>query len=247
MNKRVTPSAVLCETMSVEKDDTNLDAAKAFDDATAIDEELLDLSGPPVSLRYGLITLLVIGLSIVMLVWFFPEFKYLMSGIGGPRPLKDAADIDLSTLENNTYVSVEGIPWVTKTVAYQDGIKWFALSDTSRKLFPLMGQRKLLVRWTVPQKDKAYRDPQVNPSSPALPGYFEGHLLRYDNYSSRYQHIWNFMSQELNFQVTEDTWLLVDGEMPIDKLWVLLIYGVLLIMIGFNSYKFYRFWISWKA
>ncbi|MCP4198470.1 MAG: hypothetical protein GY762_15075 [Proteobacteria bacterium] len=219
----------------------------ALDASAAIDEELLALSEPPVSLRYGLVTLLVIALSIVMLVWFFPEFKYLMAGIGGPRQLGDAADVDLSTLESNVFVSVEGIPWVTKTVAYNDGIKWFALSDTSRKLFPLMGQRKLLVRWTVPQKNKVYRDPQSHPSSPSLPGYFEGHLLRYDKYSSRYQHIWDFMNRELNFQVSKDTWLLIDGEMPIDKIWVLIIYGVLLVMIGVNAYKFYRFLLSWRA
>jgi hypothetical protein len=233
--------------MSDIKNDTSPDTVDPLDESAAIDKELLDLSGPPASLRYGLVTLLVIVLSIVMLVWFFPEFKYLMSGIGGPRHLEDAADIDLSTLENNTYVSVDGIPWVTKTVAYHDGIKWFGLSDTSRKLFPLMGQRKLLVRWTVPQENKVYRNPQVNPSSPALPGYFKGHLLRYDKYSTRYQHIWDFMKRELNFQVSEDTWLLVDGEMPLDKLWVLFIYGVLLVMIGVNAYKFYRFWISWRS
>lgn len=211
------------------------------------DEELLALSGPPVNLRYGLVTLLVIALSIVMLVWFFPEFRYLMAGISGPRHLDDAADIDVTTLANNSYVSIEGIPWVTKTVTYDDGIKWFALSDTSRKLFPLMGQRKLLVRWTIPAENKAYRDPQANPSPPPLPGYFEGQLLRYDQYSSRYQRIWDFMNRELNFEVSEDTWLLVDGEMPIDKIWVLFIYGVLLLMIGVNTYKLYRFWISWRT
>jgi hypothetical protein len=233
--------------MSDIKNNSSHYSMNAADAPTAIDEELLALSEPPASLRYGLITLLVIALSIVMLVWFFPEFKYLIAGIGGPRHLEDAADIDLSTLKNNTFVSVEGIPWVTKTVAYNDGIKWFGLSDTSRKLFPLMGQRKLLVRWTVPQKNKVYRDPQLHPSSLPLPGYFEGHLLKYDKYSSRYQHIWNFMQHELNFQVSEDTWLLIDGEMPIDKLWVLLIYGVLLVMVGVNAYKFYRFLLSWKA
>ena len=117
-----------------------------FGDEPSVDEELLTLSGPPPSLRYGLITLGVIVLSVVMLVWFYPELEYLLQAFKEPQNLGDAASIDVSTLKSNSYASVDGIPWVTRTIDYNEGIKWFPNVDNSRMLFPLTGQNKLFVQ-----------------------------------------------------------------------------------------------------
>ena len=115
-----------------------------------IDDELLSLSGPPLDLRFALITVTVIFLSVVMLVWFFPDLSYLLKGLHDPLVLGEAPDMDVNTLVENSYVSVEGIPRINRTVVFQESrFKWFALSDNNVKMFPLAGQKELLVQWEV--------------------------------------------------------------------------------------------------
>ncbi|MCP4599280.1 MAG: hypothetical protein GY847_01865 [Proteobacteria bacterium] len=212
-----------------------------------VDEELMALSGPLPSLRYGLFTGMVIVLSIAMLAWFYPDLHYFLQGLDEPLHLGDASDIDFSNIENNSYASVDGIPWVTKTIAFNEGIRWFSMSDTSRKLFPLTGQPNLFVQWTVPDEVKAYRDPRVNPSSPPLPSYFKGHLVQRGKFTRNYERLWNFVERELKIKVAPDVWLLIDGEMPGDKFWIVPVYLVFLVMIVVNAIKLRRFWIAWKA
>ena len=212
-----------------------------------MDEELLALAGPPPSLRHGIFTLIVIILSVVMLTWFYQDLAYLLQGLGAPEHLGDAADIDVSKLKDNSYVSVDGIPWITKSIRFHDWFKWFAMSDTTRKLFPLTGQPKLFVQWTIPQKDKAYRDPNVNPSSPMQPGYFEGHLVRRNKAGKSYNRVWAFIENKVNLEVADDAWLLIDGEMPGDKVWIVLVYLLLSVMIVVNSVKLYRIWTIWRS
>jgi hypothetical protein len=212
-----------------------------------IDEDLLALSGPPPSLRYGLFTALIIVLSVAMLVWFFPDLHYLLQGFGEPEHLGEASDIDFSKLKSSTYASVDGIPWITKTIAFNEGVKWFSMSDTSRKLFPLTGQPRLFVQWTVPDEVKAYRDPKVNPSTPLLPGYFEGLLVRRDRYSKNYEKLWSFVERELKIKVGPDAWLLIDGKMPIDNIWVIPVYLIFMVMIVVNSLKFRNFLAAWRS
>jgi hypothetical protein len=212
-----------------------------------IDEELLALSGPPPSLWYGVVTLAVILLSIIMLVWFFGDLRFLLRGLGEPRELGDAASVDTSTLEHDSYVSIEGIPWFTRTVEFKDGIKWFVQSDNSRKLFPLIGQPEIFVQWAVPDKYKAYRDPAKDPTKPFLPSSFEGRLVRRDRFNRNYDRIWDFVERKLKMEVADDTWLLLADRKPIDSLWVVAVYLVFIGMIAFNGVKLRRFWRAWRA
>ncbi|MBW2276089.1 MAG: hypothetical protein JRF63_01275, partial [Deltaproteobacteria bacterium] len=52
---------------------------------------------------------------------------------------------------------------------------------------------------------------------------------------------------ELEELVGPPTWILVDGEAPVDKIWVIAVYIVFLVMIGFNLRRLYRFWIAWRS
>ncbi|MDJ0761811.1 MAG: hypothetical protein QNJ97_02385 [Myxococcota bacterium] len=158
-----------------------------------IDEELLAMAGPPPSLRYGVFTGLVIALTIAMLVWFFPELKFLSRITEPPTPLGEAADLDLNTLTSNTFVALDGLPLMSKAIEFRDGIRWFSMSDNTRHFFPLTGKPQLFVQWKESDEHKAFRDPAVNPVRPGPPSHFEGHLVsRADLIDTNYERIFVF-------------------------------------------------------
>ncbi len=216
-------------------------------DDDSFDEELLAMAGPPPTLRHGLLMVGVIALAIGLLTWFYPELNYLLQGFNDPRDLGDAAGIEIDTLENNTFVKVEGIPWITKSIDFNDGRRWFPNADDSRRLFPLSGQTKLLVQWTQPDEQKKYRDPRVNPSEHPWPSNFKGQLLRISELDRNYAKLWSFLETRLNLPVTHDTWLLIDGQLPGDHIWVIPIYIILCTIIIINLLKLRRFWIVWRS
>jgi hypothetical protein len=70
-------------------------------DEEEYDEELATLSGPPPSLRHAVIICVILGLSIFMLYWFFPDLSYLLRGLEEPEDLGEAADIVPESLSVN--------------------------------------------------------------------------------------------------------------------------------------------------
>jgi len=156
------------------------------------DEELAALSAPPPSLRHAVIICVILVLSAYMLYFFFPDLSYLLRGLEEPEDLGEAADILPEKLEFNSYVTIHGLPMMHHSVEFKEGFKWFALSDTTRNLFPLTGQPRLFVQWTEPEERRAYRDPNVNPERLALPYDFTGHLLDRSAVGGNYGKIWTF-------------------------------------------------------
>ena len=217
------------------------------EETDSVDEELLALPGPPIDFRFVFITGLVLVLSVAMLAWFYPDMQYLLRGLEEPTQLGEAADIDATTLDHNSYVVVDGIPWVNRTVVFQESRKMFALSDNTAKMFPLMGQSKVLVQWKVPTKYKAYRDPNVDPTRLALPTHFKGRLVRKEFLGKGYNRIWEFFLKKFKFEVDESNWIVIDGTRPSDKFWVIPVYLIFLTMIAVNLLKLRRFWLAWRA
>ena len=127
-----------------------------------------------------------------MFVWFSPEFRYFPRSFGGPTHLGEAPDIDTETLRSHSYVSINGLPMMNETLVFNEGVKWFAQSDTERKMFSLSGQPDIFVQWAVPDEHKAYRDPEFNPVSPPLPAFFEGHLIRREEIGPNFDKVWVF-------------------------------------------------------
>ncbi len=143
-----------------------------------VDEELMAMAAPSPSLRYGLFIVVVLGLLVTMLVWFYPEFEYAIQVGKDPVDLGEASELDLNKLESNTYVSLDGIPHVTKGIEFKEGVRWFAMSDNARHFNPLTGQPNVYVQWKESEEYKAYRDPKTNPTKPGPPSHYEGHLLK---------------------------------------------------------------------
>ncbi|MBW2275903.1 MAG: hypothetical protein JRF63_00340, partial [Deltaproteobacteria bacterium] len=156
------------------------------------DEELAALSGPPPSLRHAVIICVILLLSVYMIYFFFPDLSYLLRGLEEPEDLGEAADIMPDELALNSYVTIHGLPMLHRSIEFKEGISWFAMSDTTRKLFPLTGQSGLFIQWTEPEERRAYRDPNVNPERLALPYDFTGHLLDRSAVGGNYEKIWVF-------------------------------------------------------
>ena len=178
--------------MSDEKSDKNSVDESPRDSFDDIDEELINLSAPPPDLRLLVFTLVILILSGVMAYWFLPEAKYLASAFRDPIPLGEAADIKVENLKNHTYVSVDGFPLIQRTLMFKEGVKWFTLSDNTRKFFPLAGQPHLYVQWAETDKHKAYRDPETQPGTLGPPAHFEGHLILREDLGENFDRIWVF-------------------------------------------------------
>ncbi|HUT79065.1 MAG TPA: hypothetical protein VM285_15310, partial [Polyangia bacterium] len=163
--------------------------AKPSDDEP-LDEELLALSVPPPSARQALFILVVLGLSLFMLAWFFPDLRYLLRVFEEPRDLGEAADLHPGRFEAHSIARLHGIPMTNRTLVFSKGVRWF--SDTARKVFPLAGRPELLVEWRIPDEKRAYRDPGVNPEDERLPFDFEGRLVPRADLGARYERIWLF-------------------------------------------------------
>ncbi len=157
-----------------------------------VDEELLALAPPPPSIRQALFVGIILALTIVMLVWFSPELRYFLRSFEGPVHLGEAPDIDTGALSSHSYVSLNGLPMINETLVFNEGVKWFAQSDTERKMFSLSGQPDIFVQWAMSDEHKAYRDPEFDPVSPPLPAFFEGHLIKRGEIGPNFDKVWVF-------------------------------------------------------
>ena len=157
-----------------------------------VDEELLALAPPPPSIRQALFVGIILALTVVMIVWFSPELRYFLRSFQGPTHLGEAQDIDTSSLTSHTYVSIDGLPMINETLVFNEGVKWFAQSDTERKMFSLSGQPDIFVQWALPDEQKAYRDPEFDPVTPPIPAFFEGHLIKRGEIGPDFDKVWVF-------------------------------------------------------
>lgn len=151
-----------------------------------IDEELMALAPPPPSLRQALFILFFLALSGFMLVWFSPELLYLLQSFAGPRDLGEAQDADDAAFEPHTFVTIDGLPMVNRTLVFNEGVKWFAMSDNEKKMFPLSGKTNVFIQWTVPDEHKAYG------AKPPVPSHFEGHMVDREGMGENFEKVWPF-------------------------------------------------------
>ncbi len=157
-----------------------------------IDEELLALSPPPPNPRLLLLIILIFCMTVVMMVWFFPELKYFLSAFREPVKLGEAADIEVESLAPNRQAELHGFPLMQRTLTFKEGVKWFMLSNNTRKLSPLAGQPNIYVQWTESTARKAYRDPETNPGELGPPSSFKGQLATRQSMGANYEKIWVF-------------------------------------------------------
>lgn len=215
--------------------------------ATAIDdydEELLALPPPVPSPWYAVVTALVIVCSVVILVWFWPDMRFFLRLASEPVQLGDASNLELSTLEHNSYVELSALPRVNRVVQYTEGTWWFK-KDNVHRLFPVAGQRGLLVRWEDNVVIEYQGDVELRPT---FPSHFRGRLMRVDKmpFDSRYQAVFAFFKSRWNEDIPPDSWVLLDAYVPSEAWWVVAVYGLFLAFIVFNGRKLTRWVRMWR-
>ncbi|MBN2717564.1 MAG: hypothetical protein JXX14_17060 [Deltaproteobacteria bacterium] len=167
-------------------DDDLVNFANSASHDESVDEELLALAPPPPSLQHAIFILIIIGFSFVLMVLFWPELKYFLKGFADPVSLGEAADLESQQLTSDSYVSLEGVPLVNRTVTFSTGTKWFS-GDIYRKMAPVSGNPNLLVQWHT-------SNPDIKQVSDALkpPSSFAGRLKRRTDLSENYNKFWPF-------------------------------------------------------
>ncbi|MCU0660805.1 MAG: hypothetical protein MUC50_00595 [Myxococcota bacterium] len=208
------------------------------------DEELLALPGPVPSPWYAVMTAAVIISSVVILVWFWPDMRYFLRFSSEPVDLGDASALDLHQLKHNSYVELSGLPRVNRMVQYTDGTWWFK-KDNVRRMFPVTGQRGLLVRWEGDLKVEYSGEVQIRPT---LPSNFTGRLMQIDKlpFGTRYRSVFAFFKTRWDEDIPSDAWVLLDEEVPSDNTWVLAVYGLFVAFIGLNGRKLWRWQQAWR-
>lgn len=155
-------------------------------DHEPIDEELLALSTPPPSIQQAIFIVIIIGFSLLVLGLFWPELRYFVKGFGEPTTLGEAADLDTHQIVSDSFVKVDGVPLVNRTVTFSTGTKWFS-GDIYRKMAPLSGNPNLLVQWHT-------SNPQIKQAKDSLtpPSSFAGRLKKREELSENYSKFWPF-------------------------------------------------------
>jgi hypothetical protein len=208
------------------------------------DEELLALPAPVPSPWYAVLTVAVIVSSLVILGWFWPDLRYFLKICSQPTDLGDAASLDLGQLHHNSYVELSGLPRVNRMVQYTDGALGFQ-KDNVRRMFPIVGQRGLLVRWADDLKIEYSADVQIRPT---FPSHFQGRLMRVDKipFGSRYQSVFAFFKARWDEDIPPDAWVLLDREVPSNNIWVVAVYAIFLAFIALNACKLWRWQNLWR-
>ncbi|MBN2340448.1 MAG: hypothetical protein JXX29_01155 [Deltaproteobacteria bacterium] len=172
------------------KKENNNSAEEAFMTANAedesIDEELLALSAPPPSPQHAIFILIILGFSCLVLYLFWPELTYFVKGFSDPTRLGEAADLESKQLASDSYVQVEGVPLVNRTVTFSTGTKWFS-GDIYRKMAPLSGNPNLLVQWHTHNPNIKQAKDELTP-----PSDFAGRLKKRSDLSENYNKFWPF-------------------------------------------------------
>ncbi|MBN2801508.1 MAG: hypothetical protein JXR91_00285 [Deltaproteobacteria bacterium] len=160
-----------------------------------IDEELMALAPPPPAIQEAIFIMVILGFSIFILYLFFPQAKYFVKAFSKPENLGDAANINTAKLAGDSYVRVEGMPLVNRTVTFSTGTKWFS-GDIYRKMAPVGGNSSLLAQWHTPNPNiKQEKDILTPPSD------FAGRLKKREELSKNYNKFWPFFDC-LNFHDT---------------------------------------------
>ncbi|MBN2529299.1 MAG: hypothetical protein JXR76_23125 [Deltaproteobacteria bacterium] len=152
----------------------------------SIDEELLALAPPPPSVQQAIFIIVIIAFSFMLLYLFWPELRYFMKGFSDPVTLGEAADLKNTDLKSDSFVKVDGVPLVNRTVTFSTGTKWFS-GDIYRKMAPISGNPNLLVQWHT-------NNPNIKQTKDTLtpPSAFAGRLKRREDLSKNYNKFWPF-------------------------------------------------------
>lgn len=169
-------------------------------DAGGVDPELVGLPAPPRGRRLATLTLmgLVGALAVLTFARTAADVAYFFAP-STPRPLGPAIALDPAALPTNAYVSVRGAPLTSGLVAYD-----VAFGTERRAVFPLAGQRALLVDAPVPRDG----------ADPAAGRDWHGRLVRLAALGSGFDAVRRHLVDVEGLPVTGETFVLIADAPP---------------------------------
>ncbi|MFH1434369.1 MAG: hypothetical protein ABIJ56_01510 [Pseudomonadota bacterium] len=214
------------------KDGGKEDAERKFWEGEHVDPELAAMEAPrPKKRRHPWFMIAVMVIGLLMIYWFRVDVLYFFAS-QDVSDLGEVSELDLSTVETNTYVHVDGFPNPTTVVKFSK-----RLHGGFYRIFPLLGKRNVFVQIHV-DVDEGREDVEGGKKKRAkseLPGEFTGRAVRFGDLektwitSSSYRNIRVFFFEKFLLEVPEETLLIMDGENP-RSYWM---YLVLVLVLGF--------------
>ncbi|MGF1467900.1 MAG: hypothetical protein ACFCGT_17405 [Sandaracinaceae bacterium] len=186
--------------------------------ADALDPELLALPAPPRARRVWALALMAVVclLSVGLLVGLRHDLAYLVSS---PRivDLGDVTDLGTGSVPHNRYVRVRGTPMVSRTVRYRR-----LLGGARYELFPLAGQRRLLV--------------QVPAGRGALARVeYAGRLVTLGDLGGRLGVARRYLTEEMGVSADDGTLVLLADESPGSYAWAALLALLCALCLSING------------
>ncbi|MFT3921671.1 MAG: hypothetical protein QM778_03975 [Myxococcales bacterium] len=171
-----------------------------------LDQELVALNAPPQTQRVVTVTVMAAAVvaALALVVSLFGDMSYALARTQ-PRDLGDARQLDLSSLESNSYVHLEGIPTVARAVRFSRGL------GTQYRVFPLSGQRQVYVQIEEHGGESFVRSE------------FSGRLVSFEDLGGRYADLAKSMQEDAGLPVTGESFMLLVDEQPSAYLWTWLV------------------------
>jgi hypothetical protein len=195
----------------------------------SLDPDLVALPAPSRTRSLSGIALMVtvLLLSLGLMVRFRGDLEYFWLAERAPRELGRADRISVGTLEDNEYVSLEGMPMASGSVRFRRLNR-----EGTFRIYPLAGQPKVFVERFTPEGRSTSREEH---------GLYTGRMVRFATAGGSYRSVRAYLEQQLGTPVADDAWLLVDGEAPGTRYWTVALYAVLAAFFLFNVVMLWRY------
>jgi hypothetical protein len=186
-----------------------------------VDAELLALPAPPRAGRLWTLTMmaLVAAGSLGLLGSLRGDLGYFFSA-SQAVDVGRATEVEPAGLVPNSYVQVRGTPMASLTVRYSR-----MLSGQQYAVFPLAGQRHILVRVPLDDLDR-YRASSRRE--------FAGRLVTLGQLGPRFGAVRGFLEEGMGVPVTSETFVLLADETPGRYGWALVLAALCLLFVAVN-------------
>lgn len=213
--------------MTVQPNERN-PAAKGL---VGMDPELLELPAPPEGRRLWAVAVMLASLiaSVAFLFTTLPEVRYFFR-TNAPVELGAAVTLDPGSLAPGRYVTVTGSPMLATEVGYS------RLWGGAYRVFALAGQRAVFVQ--IPRRRQAELEAQR---------VFSGRLVTFGSLGSRFAPVADFLRDEQNLPVSDETFLVLADEPPSSYAWSLVLFALVLGFVLFNAIFLWRWFLPFSG
>jgi len=197
--------------------------------ADGLDADLAALPAPSRarSLSGMALMVTVVLLSLGLMFRFRGDLDYFRSASTAPRDLGRADHVSVGSLNDNEYVRLEAMPMASRAVRFRRLAR-----DGTFRIYPLAGQPKIFVERFTPEGSATARQQH---------GVYAGRMIHFAQAGGSYRSVQAYLEQQLGAPVDDDAWLLIDGETPGERYWIVPLYVLLGAFFLFNALMIWRY------